>query len=67
MSIEIYHILLCKMHTFWWKNKDAYYTCMGVMIIYHGYNNGHNNPVYNVHKNVGVCYTWQNTGYFDFY
>ena len=30
------------------------------MIKYYGYNNGHNNPTYNVHKTVGVHYTWQN-------
>ena len=34
--------------------------CMiyGMMITYHGCNNGHNNPVYNVHKNMGTHYTW---------
>ena len=32
---------------------------MGIMIIYYGYNNGSNDPVYNAHKNVGVRYTWQ--------
>ena len=32
---------------------------MGIMITYHGYNNGHNNPVSNAHKNMGVYYTWQ--------
>ena len=31
---------------------------MGIMITYHGCNGGHNNPVYNVQKNVGVHYTW---------
>ena len=30
---------------------------MGIMITYHGYNNGHNNPMYNVHKNAGAHYT----------
>ena len=30
---------------------------MGIMIRCHGYNNPH----YNVHKNMGVHYTWQNT------
>ena len=30
---------------------------MGIMITYHGYNNGHNNPVCNAHKNMGVHYT----------
>ena len=33
---------------------------MGMMIMYHGYNNEYNNPIYNVHRNVGVHYTWQN-------
>ena len=33
---------------------------MGIMITYHGYDNGHNNPMYNAHKNVGIRYTWQN-------
>ena len=33
---------------------------MGIMITYHGYNNGHNNPMYNVHKHVGEHYTQQN-------
>ena len=33
---------------------------MGIMITYYGYNNGYNNPVYNVHKNVGAYYTRQN-------
>ena len=28
----------------------------GMMITYHGYNN----PVYHMHKNVGVYYAWQN-------
>ena len=27
---------------------------MGIMITYHGPNNGHNNPMYNA-QNVGVC------------
>ena len=31
------------------------------MITYHGYNNGYKNPMYNVHKNAGMHYTWQNT------
>ena len=33
---------------------------MGIMITYHGYNNGCNNPMFNVHKNVGAHYTWRN-------
>ena len=33
---------------------------MGIMITYHGYNNGNNNPIYNAHKNVDMHYTWQN-------
>ena len=33
---------------------------MGIMIIYHGYNNGYNNPTCNVHKNMGAHYTWEN-------
>ena len=33
---------------------------MGIMITYHGYNNGYNNPLYNVHKSTGVRYTQQN-------
>ena len=33
---------------------------MGIMITYHGYNNGHNNPMYNVYKNGGAHYTRQN-------
>ena len=33
---------------------------MGIMITYHGYNNGHDNPMYNAHKTVGIHYTWQN-------
>ena len=28
---------------------------MGIMITYHGYNNS----VYNAHKNMGACYTWE--------
>ena len=32
---------------------------MGRMITYHGYNDGYNNPVYNMHKTVGVRYTWE--------
>ena len=31
------------------------------MITHHGHNNGYNKPVYNVHKNTGAHYTWQNT------
>ena len=31
------------------------------MMTYHGYNNGYNNPVYDVHKNMGAHNTWQNT------
>ena len=31
------------------------------MCIIHGYNNRYNNPMYNVHKNVGTHYTQQNT------
>ena len=27
---------------------------MGIMIAYHGYNNGYNNLLYDVHRNVGV-------------
>lgn len=27
---------------------------MSIIIIYYGYNNGRNHPVYNAHKNVGV-------------
>ena len=46
------------MCTFWPKflrgNKDAHYT-LDVMIPYCG----HNNPVYNVHKNMGVHNTWE--------
>ena len=34
---------------------------LGIMITYHGYNNGHNNPMCNVHRNVRVLYTQQNT------
>ena len=34
---------------------------MGKMITYHGYNNGYNNPMYNVHQNMDVHYKWQNT------
>ena len=34
---------------------------MGIVITYHGYNNGYNKPMYTVHKNGGVHYTWQNT------
>ena len=34
---------------------------MGIMIAYHGHNNDYDNLVYNVHKNVGVHYTQQNT------
>ena len=30
---------------------------MGILIIYHGYNN----PMYNVHKNMSAHYTQQNT------
>ena len=33
---------------------------MGIMITYHGYNNGHANPVYNVQKTVGVHHTQHN-------
>ena len=29
---------------------------MGIMVTYHR----HNNTMYNVHKNVGAHYTWQN-------
>ena len=29
---------------------------MGIMITYHGYNGGYNNPMYNVLKNMGVLY-----------
>ena len=32
------------------------------MITYHGHNSRHDNPVYNMHKNVDVHYTQQNTG-----
>ena len=32
---------------------------MGTMITCHGYINGYNNPVYNVHKNMGARYKWQ--------
>ena len=39
---------------------------MGIMITCPGYNNGHNNPVYNVHENRGAQYTWQNTVYDSF-
>ena len=35
---------------------------MGIMISYHGYNDGYNNPTYKAHKNVGVHYTQQITG-----
>ena len=31
------------------------------MITHHGYNHGHNNPMYNAHKNVVLHYTWQMT------
>ena len=30
---------------------------MGIMTIHHVYNNGYNNPMYNVHQNVGAHYT----------
>ena len=36
---------------------------MAIMITYHGYSNGHNNPMYNMHKNVGAHYTWQNVAF----
>ena len=32
----------------------AHYLHMGIMITYHGYNNGFNNPVYNVHTKTWV-------------
>ena len=32
---------------------------MGIMITYHGYNN----PLYNMHRKVGVHYTQQNTAF----
>ena len=51
------------MHTFVPKFLRAKQGCalyMGIMITYHGYNNGHNNPMYNVYKNGGVHYTRQN-------
>ena len=34
---------------------------MDIMTTYHGYNNGHKNPMYNAYKNVGTHSTWQNT------
>ena len=34
---------------------------MGIMITYHGYNNGYSHPAYNEHKNGGAHYTRQNT------
>lgn len=33
---------------------------MCAMITYRGYHNGQSNPVYNVHKHVGVHYAQQN-------
>ena len=30
---------------------------MGIMITYHRYNSGYNNPVYNAHKNVDAHHT----------
>ena len=32
---------------------------MGIMITYHRYDNGHDSPVDNVRKNVGMRYTWE--------
>ena len=33
---------------------------MGIMITYHGYNNGYNNPMDNARQDVGAHYTGQN-------
>ena len=40
---------------------------MGIMTAYHVYNNGHNNPVDNVYKIVGMHYTRQNMVLFTAY
>ena len=33
---------------------------MGVMVIYHRYNNGLNNPLYDAHENVAAYHIEQN-------
>ena len=39
---------------------------MDLMITYHEYNNGYSNPMCNMHKNMGVHYTWQSMGIYKY-
>ena len=55
-----YHILLGIMHIFLpkcFREKLGCALYMGIMITYHGYNNGYSNPMYNAHKIMNKHYT----------
>ena len=56
VSNNTYCILSCIMSTFlpkFFREKQECALYIGILITYHGYNNGYNNLVYKLHKTCG--------------